>query len=396
METFGRGLWRGQETGHNKVNLWRGQETGHNKVNLWRGQETGHNKVNLWRGQETGHNKRPATTKIFLLLCAALLGGCGRGPVVHVFTGQTMGTVYTVKVIAPPVGDFSSVAMEQVIRDRLEEVNALMSTYDPDSQLSRFNRHASDAPFPVDAPVAGVFAIALEVSRQSGGAFDITVGPLVNAWGFGPDPPASPPDDAAIEGLRARVGYQHLEMTEDGHLRKHLPDLYCDLSAVAKGYAVDRVAEALDARGIAHYMIEVGGEVRARGENERGVPWRIGIERPDPDRRAVARVVALRDMALATSGDYRNFRVVDGVRQSHTIDPRTGRPVAHALASVSVFHPECAWADAYATAIMALGPDEGLAFARRHGIAALFFLHDGRDGFTEITTPAFEAMMARP
>lgn len=334
---------------------------------------------------------RGIAAAVLLLLCAGLPGGCGRGPVLHVFTGETMGTVYTVKVVAQPGGDFSPVATEHAIRERLEEVNALMSTYDPDSQLSRFNRHDSDAPFAVDAPVAEVFAIALEVSRQSAGAFDITVGPLVNAWGFGPDPPAAPPDESAIEGLRARVGYQHLELTEDGRLRKHRPDLYCDLSAVAKGYAVDRVAGALDARGIAHYMVEVGGEVRARGVNERGVPWRIGIERPDPDRRIVARVVPLRDMALATSGDYRNFRVVDGVRQSHTIDPRTGRPVAHALASVSVFHPQCAWADAYATALMALGPDEGLAFALGHEIAALFFLHDGHDGFSEITTPAFEA-----
>lgn len=302
-----------------------------------------------------------------------------------------MGTVYSVKVIASGGAGFSGPDLAQAIDASLETVNGLMSTYKPDSQLSRFNQHASDVPFPVDAAVAEVFAIALEVSRQSGGAFDVTVGPLVNAWGFGPDPDAPPPDAETLARLRANVGYQHLEVTSEGQLRKRIPGIYCDLSAIAKGYAVDQVAAMLDARGIEDYMVEVGGEVRARGLNQLGIPWRIGIERPMPDRRVIARVVSMRDMALATSGDYRNYREVDGARLSHTIDPRTGQPAAHALASVSVFHPQCVWADAYATAIMALGPEAGYAFAVQHAISALFFIHSGPDGFIEKTTPAFDA-----
>ena len=310
-------------------------------------------------------------------------------PDLCVFTGATMGTTFTVKVLVEPgIADLNTLGA--AIQAALDDVDAKMSTYKPESELSRFNRHDSDTPFPVSAETAEVFRIALEVSRQSGGAFDVTVGPLVNAWGFGPETRSdTPPDEERLARLRESVGYQHLAIDEQDRLIKKKPDLYCDLSGVAKGYATDRVAQAIEEHGGMNYMVEVGGEIRVRGHNAAGTPWRIAIEKPVTGAAgSYQQVLSLEETALATSGDYRNYYVEKGQRLSHTIDPRTGRPIAHALASVSVLHPECARADAYATAILALGPEDGYAFALEHNLAVLLIIHDG-DAFITKTTPAF-------
>lgn len=329
---------------------------------------------------------------VLLLLCASGCLPAATSP--KVFTGQTMGTTYTVKV-ADPLEDAARRGLNTAIAQALEDVDAKMSTYRADSELSRFNRHSSTEPFQVSAETAEVFRIAQEVSRQSDGAFDITVGHLVNAWGFGPLKPDREPDDATIARLREKIGYQYLEALDGDRLRKQHPSVYCDLSAVAKGYGVDRVAAELDRRGIANYMIEVGGEVRTKGNNAAGTPWRIGIERPAAGERDVQRIISLGDKSLATSGDYRNFTMRNGVRLSHTIDPQTGRPITHGLASVSVIHRDCAWADAYATAIMVLGPEKGYAFSVEHNLPAYLIIHDGEAGFAEKSTPAFETYTAR-
>jgi len=333
-----------------------------------------------------------STVIAVLLFCFAAAIGCGAatGRPERVFNGETMGTTYTVKVVGEnnqPLPDNLAGTIQAV----LEDVNAKMSTYRPDSELSRFNQHASQTPFPVSPETLEVFRIALEVSRQSGGAFDITVGPLVNAWGFGPDECSNPPNEETLAELRTRVGYHYLEIRPEGLVKKR-PDLCCDLSAVAKGYAVDRVALALDQAGVQHYMAEVGGEVRARGKNASGVPWRIGIERPVAGELAVQEVIHLSGLSLATSGDYHNFFIKDGVRYSHTIDPKTGKPITHALASVSVVHASCAWADAYATAITVLGPEAGFALALEHHLPAYLIIHDGGTGFIERRTPAFRTL----
>jgi len=334
-----------------------------------------------------------STTLVALLLL--FTGGClPAAPSPKVFTGQTMGTTYTVKV-ADTLEDAARRDLETAIAQALEDVDAKMSTYRADSELSRCNRHSSTEPFQVSAETAEVFRIAIEVGRQSNGAFDITVGHLVNLWGFGPQEPGLKPDDATITRLREQIGYQYLEVLDGNRLRKQQPEGYCDLSAVAKGYGVDRVAAALDQRGVANYMIEVGGEVRVKGNNAAGTPWRIGIEKPSAGERAVQRIIALRDKSLATSGDYRNFTMRNGVRLSHTIDPQTGRPITHGLASVSVIHQECAWADAYATAIMVLGPEKGYAFAAEQNLPAYLIIHEGEAGFTEKSTPAFETYALR-
>jgi thiamine biosynthesis lipoprotein len=308
-----------------------------------------------------------------------------------------MGTTYTVKVVTQgPPGSSPTPAEEEVqrtIEERLAEVDEKMSTYRPSSELSRFNSSRATEPFPVSAETLEVFAEAQRVSAATGGAFDITVGPLVNLWGFGPAAkPATIPPDEEIERLKPQIGWGKIEVdTARSTIRKWEPEMYCDLSAIAKGYAVDRVAEGLSALGFADYMVEVGGEVRTRGRNAAREPWRIAIERPDTTRRAFQEIVPLSDLAMATSGDYRNFYEQDGVRFSHTIDPRTGRPIQHRLASVSVVDPLCMRADGYATALMVLGENEGFELAKDQGLAALFLVRTG-DQFDEKATPAFKTL----
>ena len=310
-------------------------------------------------------------------------------------TGLTMGTLYTVKVVRIPAG-LTRAAIHRKIADRLERINALMSTYRADSEITRFNRDRGTAWFSVAPETALVVAAAQSISRLTHGAFDVTVEPLVNLWSFGPEArPDTVPSDAAIAERRARVGYDNLEVRRTPPaLRKHRPDVEIDLSAVAKGYGVDQVAARLEELGITHYLVEIGGEVRAHGERADGSAWAVGIERPSTSlERRVSEVLRLRNQAAATSGDYRNYFEQDGQRYSHTIDPRTGRPVTHTLASVTVVAPDCMHADALATAFLVLGPDAGFDLARQHDLAALFLVREG-SGFVRRATPAYEALRA--
>lgn len=302
-----------------------------------------------------------------------------RAPVVTQLSGKTMGTTWAVKVVGLPCAPQDA---QRAVAAALDGVDQAMSTWKPDSELSRLNRHEGPAPFPLSKATREVLELSLEVSQRSGGAFDVTVGPLVDAWGFGPPGEREPPTEDAIAALREVVGSRHLELSEAG-VTKAQPRVRVDLSAVAKGYGVDRAAAALEALGARRYLVEVGGELRARGLNAEGAPWQVGVERPDPGARAVQRVVPLIDAALATSGDYRNFFERGGRRFSHTIDPRTGRPIEHALASVSVVADTCARADAWATALNVLGPDEGLALARRERLSAWFVSRQADGGLVE-------------
>lgn len=333
--------------------------------------------------------------RALLVLCAlaALLAGCGRPQPEHevlALSGATMGTRYSVQMTAPPA-ELQRPALAEAIQARLDAIDALMSTYRADSELSRFNASASTDWVAVSPELVRVLGAAQRVSRASGGAFDVTVGPLVDLWGFGPAPrPEQLPDATAIAAARARVGWQRLALRPDPPaLRKSHPELHVDLSAIAKGYAVDRVAAVLEEAGLSDYLVEIGGELRARGVNGRGAAWRIAIERPEPGRRAVFRVVALRDLGMATSGDYRNFFELGGQRYSHTVDPATGRPVEHQLVSVTVLAEAAMLADAWATALLVLGPERGARLADSEGLAAALIRQDG-DGFVLETTPAFD------
>jgi thiamine biosynthesis lipoprotein len=343
--------------------------------------------------------------RIALPLCAALLLGLAIHRLIVAepaerpyteFSGSTMGTTYSVKVATADLTAPARTALAREIESQLDRVNASMSSYVPDSELSRFNRHASLDPFPLSDETIEVFRIARQVSEMTGGAFDITVGPLVAAWGFGAtDRLPEPPTARERLELRQRVGYQKLIFDPDRPLvTKRDPRIECDLSAIAKGYGVDRVGRAIANLGHANYLVEIGGELRARGHKLDGLPWRVGIERPDTEIRTPHETVILRDTSLATSGDYRDYYEVDGERVSHTIDPRAGHPIRHNLASVSVLHEQAVWADALATALNVMGPQEGVSWAESHQIAALFLVRDDAKGFRSVATTAFERLRA--
>ena len=317
------------------------------------------------------------------------------GPsVLHIFEGPTMGTHFSVKVVNNELNDGRVATIQSLIENALANVDEKMSTYRSESELSRFNNSQTTAPFLLSAETVEVFQHALDISELTDGAFDVTVGPLVEAWGFGPlGEPSAFPSDQDIARLQDQVGYTQLKVdVAASTVSKSNSMLRADLSALAKGYAVDQVTELLDAEGFDSFLVEVGGEVRTMGHSERGDVWRVGIERPGSGSVEVHRLVALQNLSLATSGDYRNYYELDGQRLSHTIDPRTGRPVSHGLTSVSVVEALCVRADAIATALGVLGPDHGFSLAIEQGWAALL-IERGKDGeLHERETPAFAAL----
>lgn len=300
--------------------------------------------------------------------------------------GNTMGTYYVVKFYTATATD--TVTLQQQIDTELELVNDLMSTYRPDSELMRFNRHADGSVFPLSEQTRTVVAEALRIAEQTDGVLDVTVGPLVELWGFGARGRIEhAPDASVIEQTRAVVGYNKLQLTADG-LRKTEAALAVDLSPIAKGFGVDQVALLLEQQGITNYLVEIGGEMRLKGAKPDGNPWKIAIEKPVNTERAVQRILVPGDMGVATSGDYRNYFEEDGVRYSHLLDPRTGKPINNRTVSVTVLHPSCMTADGYATALNVMASDEALAFAEQHQLAVLLVVKTD-DGFTELRSSAF-------
>ena len=325
----------------------------------------------------------------------AALAGCGSSSTRNAltrFSGPTMGTAYRVSVPQRLSADESETVRARV-EAALDLVDTLMSTYRSESELSRFNVIGAGEWIDLSPDTATVIGEAMRVGSVSGGGFDVTVGPLVDLWGFGPANGNGVPSDEAIADASARTGPDALQFDPvRGLISKRRSGLGIDLSGVAKGYAVDRVAAGLDALGFESYLIDVGGELKARGRKADGSLWRIGIERPAAGERQVQRVVEVAGATIATSGDYRNFFERDGRRYSHTIDPRTGRPVQHSLASVSVVSHRAMSADALSTAMMVLGPDEGLALAERLDLPALFLLRSGNE-IVERATQGFKDRM---
>ena len=303
------------------------------------------------------------------MIAACSLIGCEPEP--QVLRGTTMGTTYTIKYVG---GD----GVDELRRDVeavLAEVNGLFSTYDPQSEISRFNAWQGTGAYPVSARFAGLVGLALEVARRTDGGFDPTMLPLVDLYGFGLSRERRVPSDGEIAKALRRIGYHHLEIAEDGRLTVLHPELQLDLSAIAKGQGVDRVCEALVTRGIASYMVEIGGEVRCAGLKPGEEPWTIGIEGPGESRNVhVVEKVKLRDAALATSGSYRNFVRTSEATVHHILDPRTGKNPESGVVSVSVLALTCALADALATAFMVLGPERAKAVLDGYGDAAALFL----------------------
>ena len=294
------------------------------------------------------------------------------------FAGTTMGTTYSIKITELP-RHIDRNALKLAADRILATVNHQMSNWRANSEISRFNAGASSDWLSVSDDTLGVIDEALRISRLSGGAFDPTSGPLVDLWGFGPtsDNRRVPPQNH-IGAALGRTGFQHIRTSaSQPAVAKAKAGVEITLCGIAKGFGVDKLAEHLDGEGIGHYLIEVGGELKARGHSPRRRPWRVGIERPVPGRRAVQRIVQLDGNAIASSGNYRNFFDIDGMRFSHIIDPRTGQPVSHELASVTVIAPTAMQADALSTALMVLGPEAGLDMAEKQNLAALFTVKDG-------------------
>lgn len=301
-----------------------------------------------------------------------------------------MGTSYTIKY-----RHLSDTSPAQVIQEEIEkqliEINQIMSTYDPDSELSRLNRADTTDWISVSTPLYSVLSTAFEIGRQSMGAFDISMGPLVNLWGFGPEiQPERIPDQVDIATVLERTGHDKLMLQETSStVRKTRSDIYIDLSGIAKGYAVDQIATMLERHSIEHYMIEIGGEIRARGMNTQENPWQIGIDKPQSYGRSIQKVVSLKNTALATSGNYRNYFMIENQRYMHVIDPSTGWPAENNLASVTVLADTCILADAWATALLILGFEQGMLVAEQLGLPALFIVNQD-EIFIEHTSSHFQ------
>jgi len=338
----------------------------------------------------------PFKLRAALLLAAITLmsASCTRMPQQLSLSGPTMGTGYTVKVANLPAG-----VSEPQVRGRIESVLARidrsMSGYRSDSEIARFNASSSTGWIEVSADLASVVAAALRVSEQSEGVLDITVAPLVDLWGFGPSGPrADVPSEQEISQARSRVGFHKLQTrASPPALRKDEPAVTVDLNAVAPGYAVDLLADELTKLGLADFMIDIGGEVRVRGHNQRGRTWRIAVEKPVDGEPQPYAILELTDMAVTTSGEYRHYDVRAGRRFSHTIDPRTGRPIEHDLAAVVVVSSTALDADAWATALNVLGAEAGYAFAMHRQMPVMFLLQ--RDGhLVRRATSWFEPYLA--
>ncbi|NVJ57701.1 MAG: FAD:protein FMN transferase [Vibrionaceae bacterium] len=333
--------------------------------------------------------------KKWLVAFASLLvlAGCEQPAEQVHLTGPTMGTTYNIKYIVAE-GIPSATELQKEVDRLLEEVNDQMSTYRKDSELSRFNQYTESDAFEVSPQTATVVKEAIRLNGLTLGALDVTVGPLVNLWGFGPEArPEVVPSDEELAERRANTGIEHLEVVGNT-LKKDIPNLYVDLSTIAKGWGVDVVADYIQSQGIMNYMVEVGGEMRVKGLNREGVPWRIAIEKPSVDERAIQEIIEPGEMAVATSGDYRNYFERDGIRYSHIINPETGKPINHKVVSVTVLDKSSMTADGLATGLMVMGEVKGMQVAQENNIPVLMIVKT-EDGFKELASDAYKPYVSQ-
>ena len=324
------------------------------------------------------------------MLLSLLLIGCDSGPKGLVsYSGHTMGTTYHVTIVAD---EKASIGQDD-IDELLAGVNQTFSTYIDSSEVSLLNENKSNEWQRLSPSLISLVAASQFISEASLGAYDITVAPLVDLWGFGPSfKPDALPSQSDIDKVMQDIGYHKIIVnTEEDKLRKLSPNVHLDFSSIAKGYGVDEVANYIESQGVFNYMVEVGGEMRLRGHNPDGKKWRIAVEKPDSSKRSIQRVIKLSDTAVATSGGYRNFFIKDEIEYSHTIDPKTGSPVQHHLSSVTVLSDECMTADAWATAFMVLGDKKGYDLAIEQKLAVLFIVKNGSE-YHEVMTPEFKRL----
>ncbi|QGU11658.1 FAD:protein FMN transferase ApbE [Leclercia sp. J807] len=311
-----------------------------------------------------------------------------------VLEGKTMGTFWRVSAI-----DLSAARAEELrgkIQAQLDGDDQLMSTYKKDSALMRFNQSKSTSPWPVSEAMADIVTESLRVGYKTNGAMDITVGPLVNLWGFGPNKqPVKTPDQAQIDDARAKTGLQHLSVINQSgqqYLQKDIPDLFVDLSTVGEGYAADHLARLMAEEGISRYLVSVGGALVSRGMNASDKPWRVAIQKPTDEQNAVQAILDINGHGISTSGSYRNYYELDGKRISHVIDPQTGRPITHNLVSVTVISPTALEADAWDTGLMVLGTEKAKEVVRQQGLAVYMITREG-EGFKTWMSPQFASFL---
>ncbi|MDH2912481.1 FAD:protein FMN transferase ApbE [Kosakonia sp. HypNH10] len=339
-----------------------------------------------------------ASLRAALMAALFLLAGCDTASQATptVLEGKTMGTSWRVSVV--DITPQQATALQKKIQAQLDSDDWLMSTWKKDSALMRFNRSSSTAPWPVSEAMADIVTTSLRVGKKTDGVMDITVGPLVNLWGFGPDQqPIKTPTQAQIDAAKARTGLQHLTVINragEQFLQKDLPDLYVDLSTVGEGYAADHLSHLMEREGIARYLVSVGGALVSRGINGKGLPWRVAVQKPTDRENAVEAVVDINGHGISTSGSYRNYYELDGKRISHVIDPRSGRPINHKLVSVTVISPTALEADAWDTGLMVLGTERAKEVVTREGLAVMMIMKEG-DGFTTWMSPQFSAFLVK-
>ena len=336
-----------------------------------------------------------------LLSVCVLLSGCDSATTssapartATVLDGKTMGTFWRVSVI--DVDQQQAQALRQKVQAQLDADDRLLSTWKNDSALMRFNHSSGTEPWPVSEAMADIVTMSLRIGAKTDGAMDITVGPLVNLWGFGPDKqPLKTPDPQQIAAAKARTGLQHLTVINHAdrqYLQKDIPDLFVDLSTVGEGYAADHLARLMEQEGISRYLVSVGGALVSRGMNGDGQPWRVAIQKPTDRENAVQAIVDINGHGISTSGSYRNYYELDGKRISHVIDPQTGRPIDHKLVSVTVIAPTALEADGWDTGLMVLGPQKAQEVVRQQGLAVYMIVKEG-DGFTTWMSPQFRTFL---
>lgn len=337
-----------------------------------------------------------------LIAVTLIMSGCDNGTPVSttkkasatVLEGKTMGTFWRVSVIN--LDDAHVETLRQKIQVQLDGDDQLLSTWKSDSALMRFNHSRSATPWPVSEAMADIVTESLRIGAKTQGAMDITVGPLVNLWGFGPDKqPIKTPTQAQIDVAKARTGLKHLSVINQSgsqYLQKDLPDLYVDLSTVGEGYAADHLARLMEQEGISRYLVSVGGALVSRGMNAEGQPWRVAIQKPTDKENAVQAIVDINGHGISTSGSYRNYYELDGKRISHVIDPQTGTPIQHKMVSVTVISTTALEADGWDTGLMVLGPEKTKEVVREQGLAVYMIIKEG-DDFKTWMSPQFETFL---
>ncbi len=341
------------------------------------------------------NNRNLNLLKALCLSVWLLLAGCEQRRPAWQLEGMQGTALWHVTLTNPPA-TLTKAELQAGLNQRFAQTNQWLATWDDTSVLAQFNRQQGTDWFAVAPELAQLVELTLQLSQQSNGVYDVTVGPLIKLWGFNShESKTAVPEQAAIDAARAQVGYQKLQVRlEPPALRKSQADVLVNLSSVADGFAADQAGHYLETLGVHDYMVEIAGEVRTRGVSPRGDAWRIAIEKPVDEGRVIQQGVSLQNAGLATSGDYRNFFVEGGKRYSHTVNPATGAPVTHNLASVSVVAADATLADAYATLLMALGEQQGKIFADTHGINA-YFIWRTDQGFETADTAGFRQLLGK-